>query len=66
PKSTPEKPRWQTVKVQFKQKFSSLLSLTDLKARFSADEFLLVRKGNRLSVMPVAEKIALAILAQGD
>jgi len=66
PKSTPEKPRWQTVKVRFQQKLSPLLSLTDLKARFSPDEFLLVRKGNRLSVMPVAEKIALVILAQWD
>ncbi|NCQ40737.1 MAG: EVE domain-containing protein, partial [Cyanobacteria bacterium] len=28
-----------------------------LKERFSGDEFLLVKKGNRLSVMPVPENL---------
>ncbi|NCO79253.1 MAG: EVE domain-containing protein [Cyanobacteria bacterium] len=56
-KSTINNPRWQTVKVQFKQKFPEIISLNTLKERFSGDEFLLVKKGNRLSVMPVPENL---------
>lgn len=62
PKSTPQNPRWWTVKIKFEQKFKHLLSLDELRSRFSPDDFILLRKGNRLSVMPVEEKVALAIL----
>jgi len=61
PKSKPESPRWQTVTVKFVAEYSRLLSLEELKQKFSPAEILLVKKGNRLSVMPVdpiaAEKI---------
>ncbi len=61
PKSKPESPRWQTVTVEFVAEYSQLLSLEELKQKFSPAEILLVKKGNRLSVMPVdpiaAEKI---------
>ncbi len=61
PKSKPESPRWQTVTVEFVAEYSRLLSLEELKQKFSPAEILLVKKGNRLSVMPVdpiaAEKI---------
>ncbi|BAQ59909.1 RNA-binding protein [Geminocystis sp. NIES-3708] len=56
-KSTINNPRWQTVKVQFKRIFSEIVSLNSLKKNFLPDEFLLVKKGNRLSVMPVPEKL---------
>lgn len=62
-KSTIESPRWQTVKVQFEQEFSNLITLDRLKQEFGDREFLLVRKGNRLSVMPVLEEIADRILS---
>jgi predicted RNA-binding protein with PUA-like domain len=52
-KSTPVSPRWQTVKVEFIEAFAKIISLDALKQRFAADELLLVRRGNRLSVMPV-------------
>ncbi len=63
PKSTPEAPRWQTVKVEFKQRFTKVITLAQLKQEFTPDDLLLVRRGNRLSVMPVAEDIARQILA---
>lgn len=63
PKATLESPRWQTVKIEFVETFEKLLSLSTLKEEFSAEELLLVRKGNRLSVMPVAEAVGLRILA---
>ncbi|MBE9114614.1 EVE domain-containing protein [Lusitaniella coriacea LEGE 07157] len=62
PKATPESPRWQTVAIAFVEKFPHPLELSVLKARFSTDELLLVRRGNRLSVMPVGEKVAEEIL----
>ncbi|WP_242039712.1 EVE domain-containing protein [Anabaena sphaerica] len=58
PKSTPESPRWQTVKVEFVKEFSQPISLSTLKEKFSEDELLVVKKGNRLSVIPVSESVA--------
>lgn len=63
PKSTLESPRWQTVTVEFEQNFGKIISLTQLKQIFSGEELLVVRKGNRLSVMPVNEEVAKQILA---
>jgi predicted RNA-binding protein with PUA-like domain len=62
PKSPLDAPRWQTVSVEFVEEFAKLISLDELKQKFSADEILLVRKGNRLSVMPVSEVAAQKIL----
>lgn len=61
-KSTFDAPRWQTVKVEFVEEFVKLVSLDELKQEFSVDEILLVRKGNRLSVMPISEGAAEKIL----
>ncbi len=63
PKSSSESPRWQTVVVEFVEAFSNPISLSLLKEKFSAEELMLVRQGNRLSVMPVPETVALKILA---
>ena len=62
PKSTPETPRWQTVKVAFVEEFSELITLPALKEAFQPEELQVVKRGNRLSVMPVTEKIAKKIL----
>ena len=61
-KSQIDAPRWQTVKVEFVEEFAKLISLDELKQKFSDDEILVVRKGNRLSVMPVSESAAQKIL----
>lgn len=62
PKSTPESPRWQTVIVEFKQIFPEIITLEKLKQEFRGDELLVVKQGNRLSVMPVSETVAKSIL----
>ncbi|MFB2877589.1 EVE domain-containing protein [Floridanema aerugineum] len=62
PKSTPQSPRWQTVIVEFKEVFPQIITLEKLKQEFSPDELLVVKQGNRLSVMPVAETVATHIL----
>ena len=62
PKAIIEKPRWHTVTIEFIEKFPKIIALTKLKAEFDGDRLLVVRKGNRLSVMPIAEEIAEKIL----
>ncbi|MDB9495071.1 EVE domain-containing protein [Spirulina major CS-329] len=63
PKATPDKPRWYTVKLGYVATFADLVPLDTLKATFTPDEFVLVRRGNRLSVMPVEGAIASRLLA---
>lgn len=53
PKSTIDNPRWFMVDIRFKEKFSHLISLDELKKHHELAQMPLVRKGNRLSVMPV-------------
>ncbi|PZV27060.1 MAG: EVE domain-containing protein [Snowella sp.] len=62
PKSSFENPRWQTVKVKFVRVFPQIISLDQLKQQFGPEELLVVKKGNRLSVMPIATNIAEKIL----
>lgn len=51
--STPDKPRWFMVDVRFKAKFPHLIALDTLKQYPELDGMQLLRKGNRLSVLPV-------------
>ncbi len=53
PASKPEEPRWLLVDVRFKRKLKRTITLNELKGREELEEFALVRRGNRLSVMPV-------------
>ncbi|MEL6136123.1 MAG: EVE domain-containing protein [Cyanobacteria bacterium J06626_23] len=61
-KSTQADPRWHTVTVTYKETFENKLSLDVLKENFSPDELQVVKRGNRLSVMPVDEAVAKQIL----
>ena len=62
PNSSHEKPRWDCVKVKYLFKADKFLSLPELKILFNEEELLLVKKGNRLSIIPVELKIAKLIL----
>jgi len=55
PKSDPDDPRWFLVDVRYRRHLRRNIPLTELKqyADGPLDGFPLVRKGNRLSVMPV-------------
>ena len=61
-KSTPDAPRWHTVCVEFVEECIEFVSLEQLKQNFTPDELLVVRQGNRLSVLPVSEPVAKKIL----
>ncbi|MEP1077335.1 EVE domain-containing protein [Leptolyngbya sp. PL-A3] len=63
PKSTQDNPRWQTVTLRFLEQFPTMVPLEQLRQTFSEDELWVVRRGNRLSVMPVDDPVAEKILA---
>lgn len=53
PKSSKDDPRWQLVDVKYKRHTKRLLGLKELKAHPELAEMILMRRGNRLSIMPV-------------
>ncbi len=55
PKSDPDDPRWYHVDVKFVRKLKRTIALAEIKRHPELAEMPLVRRGNRLSVMPVTE-----------
>ena len=55
PRSPPDNPRWFMVDVKFVEKFPTMLPLSEIKTISEITELPLVKKGGRLSVMPVTE-----------
>jgi predicted RNA-binding protein with PUA-like domain len=57
PGSKPDDPRWLVVDVRYLQKLDRTVTLTELKARTDElGDFALVKRGNRLSVLPVSDE----------
>ena len=56
PKSDDENPRWFLVDVKYVRKLKRTISLHELKEHGPLADMVLLRRGNRLSVMPVSEK----------
>jgi predicted RNA-binding protein with PUA-like domain len=56
PKSDPDNPRWFMVDVKFKRKLKRTITLAELKDAKAMADCPLVRKGNRLSIMPLTKK----------
>jgi predicted RNA-binding protein with PUA-like domain len=57
PDSDPKNPRWYVVDVQLKRKLAHVITLEQLRAHAGKElkGMVLLRPGNRLSVMPVEE-----------
>ena len=53
PKSDPRNPRWYMVDIRLIRRLERLITLTELKNHPELEELPLLRRGNRLSVMPV-------------
>jgi predicted RNA-binding protein with PUA-like domain len=66
PKSDPENPRWLCVDVRFLSKFKRTVTLAKIKNDPLFEGMPLVKKGNRLSVMPVDKKHFQKIVKMGD
>lgn len=52
PKSSTDKAPWVAVRVGFVQQFPQVLSMADLRAIAGLADMQLLKKGNRLSIMP--------------
>ena len=57
PKATLAQPRWFMVAVQFIEKFKHPVPLNTLKMLPELTNVALIKKGNRLSIIPISEKI---------
>ena len=55
PKASIDAPRWYRVDVKFVEKFNTVLPLKIIKSLPEVTEVGLVKKGHRLSIMPVEE-----------
>jgi predicted RNA-binding protein with PUA-like domain len=53
PKSDPDNPRWYMVDVRYVRKLKRTITLGELRTHTGLCELALLRRGNRLSVMPV-------------
>ena len=53
PKSRRDEPRWVLVDIEFVRKLERPLPLAELKERTDLEDMTLLRRGNRLSIMPV-------------
>ncbi len=56
PKAPADGSRWLTRDVEFVEKFPRCVTLAEMKSTSGLEDMLVVRKGQRLSVMPVSEK----------
>lgn len=66
PRSDPANPRWDLVDVRFVRIFPRTVSLDELKGEPTFADSPLIRKGNRLSVLPVSEAQWKAVLALAE
>jgi predicted RNA-binding protein with PUA-like domain len=55
-KSTKEEPRWLLVDIEFVRKFARTITLPELKAQAGLQDFVLTKRGNRLSIFPVSAR----------
>ncbi|MEO5626693.1 MAG: EVE domain-containing protein [Dokdonella sp.] len=53
--SSPEHPRWVLVDVTFQRKLARTITLEEMKIQPRLEEFVLLRRGNRLSILPVTK-----------
>ncbi|HEY5672360.1 MAG TPA: EVE domain-containing protein [Malonomonas sp.] len=55
PKSSPQAPRWFLVDIKYLRHTRRVISLAELKGHEALENMPLLRKGNRLSIMPVSQ-----------
>ena len=56
PKNDPDKPRWYRVDVRYIRKLKRVITLSELKVHPELTDLPLLRRGNRLSIMPVSRQ----------
>jgi predicted RNA-binding protein with PUA-like domain len=53
PKSNPDQPRWDCARLRFIGQFGELLSLDQLRAAYTEEQLPVIKRGNRLSILPI-------------
>mgnify|MGYP000138554961 CR=1 FL=1 len=66
PKATPDAPRWILVDVAPVRRLPRKVTLAEMKDDPALSDLPLVRRGNRLSIMPVGDAEAARILARAE
>ena len=61
-KSNEANPRWDCVKLKYLGEFERYLSLKELSEMYDPEDLTVVKKGNRLSIIPVKNEIAKSLL----
>lgn len=56
PKSNPDDPRWFLVDMKYVRKLKRTIALAELKEHDAIADMVLLRRGNRLSIMPVSKR----------
>lgn len=64
PNSSPDAPRWSMVSLQALRPLQRLLSLSEIKNEPTFASSPLIKKGNRLSVLPISPEEAACLLAK--
>ena len=62
PASPAANPRWDCARLAYLGRFSTMLSLDALRQSFQDDELAVVKRGNRLSILPVSQASAERLL----
>jgi len=63
PKATQEIPRWISVDVKLKETFDNIVPLSDLRLNPKLEDFVLLQRASRLSIIPVTAAQWKAIMA---
>ena len=66
PQSDKKNPRWFCVEVKFKRVFKRILSLKELRKEKKLSKMLVLKKGQRLSVMPVTKAEYMHIIKMAE
>ena len=64
PKSKPDKPRWDCARLEFRGEFSELMSLDQLRELYTEEQLPVIKRGNRLSILPVPDATAEDLLVR--
>jgi predicted RNA-binding protein with PUA-like domain len=62
PASKPEAPRWDCARLAYRRTFARMLSLDELREHFDPESMPVLRRGNRLSILPLSEASAERIM----
>lgn len=66
PKSSPDRPVWFCPELRFKKQFKAVIGLDQLRKEKRLTKMILLKRGNRLSVMPLTEEEFRTVLALAE